>query len=260
MSARARAVGLAARLLPASALVWIRKRRFVGRLAGRALPAGTQVVRILHGPIEGARIEVDLSRDKAFWLGVWEPELAAVLDREAHGVSWDIGANIGYFTLLLARRSNHVLAVEASPEMAARLRRNVGLNDVSVTVVEVAVAGSAGRVRFELSSEGGMSRVAGLGGVAEAPIVGNVQVDATTLDGLLEAYGRPDFVKIDIEGAELAALESATRFLEARPTILCDLHGAEVGARVPELLRGARYDVDFVQPSCVLAHPGEETR
>jgi methyltransferase FkbM-like protein len=105
-----------------------------------------------------------------------------------------------------------------------------------------------------------MSRVAGVVGIGDAPIVGRVAAAATTLDGLLDRYGPPDFAKVDIEGAELVALECAPRFLESGPSILCDLHGTESVERVPALLRRARYDVEFVQPSCVLARPEAGSR
>jgi FkbM family methyltransferase len=255
VSVAVRIVGLAARVVPEPALVWIRRRPRLSRLGSRLLPPATQVVRVAHGPAQGALLEVDLTREKAFWLGIWEPELADVIEREAHGSSWDVGANIGYFTIVLVRRSEHVLAVEANPALVPRLRRNVALNEAAVEVVEAAVAGAEGELLFEISSETGMSRIAGSGGITDAPIVDTVRVEATTLDRLLDEHGRPDFAKLDIEGAELAALEAAPRFLSARPSLLCDLHGADAHSRVPELLRCARYDVAYVQPSCILARP-----
>ena len=260
MSVRSRVVGFAARSTPSSVLVSIKRRPLLGRLANRVLPPGTQVLQILHGPVAGAMLELDVTREKAFWLGVHEPEIASVIQQEASGTSWDIGAHLGYFSLLMARRCELVVAVEANPHLAARLRRNVELNNAGIAVVEVAVAGNEGTVTFEISSETGMSRVAELGGVASAPIVDRVRVETTTLDRLLEIHERPSFAKLDIEGAELAALENAPRFLAARPVIVCDLHGDAAHREVPKLLRAAEYDVEFFQPSCVLARPVEARR
>jgi FkbM family methyltransferase len=252
--------GLVAGALPEAAALAVGRNRLLRRLAGAVAPPGVEVVSVLHGPVEGARLELEVAREKAFWLGVWEPEIAAVIAREACGVSWDLGAHIGYFSLLMARRCDRVVAVEASPSLAARLRRNIALNAADVTVVEAAVAGAVGTADFELSAAGGMSRVAGVEGVAGAPIVDRVRVETTTLDRLLESHGRPAFAKLDVEGAELEALQNAPRFLAARPVIVCDLHGARAHAAVPELLRAAGYDLDFVQPSCLLARPAGDTR
>jgi 16S rRNA A1518/A1519 N6-dimethyltransferase RsmA/KsgA/DIM1 with predicted DNA glycosylase/AP lyase activity len=84
---------------------------------------------------------MDLSptREKSFWSGGYErPIQDIVAALPLHGVAWDIGAHIGFFTLLLAKRC-HVVAVEPSPDNAQRLRRNVMLNRAEVEVVDAAI-------------------------------------------------------------------------------------------------------------------------
>ena len=98
------------------------------RAATRALgPVGTRVVRVLSGPLFMARMELELAREKAYWSGTYEratqAALCALARRDA--VAWDLGAHIGFFSLLLARRCASVVAVEAAaanrmlPEFAA---------------------------------------------------------------------------------------------------------------------------------------------
>jgi|GEM_PF-6972238 FkbM family methyltransferase len=73
-----------------------------------------------------------------------------------------------------------------------------------------------------------------------------VEVPAIALDEFVfaEAGRRPDFLKIDVEGAEDVVLEGAKRVLEdVRPTILCEVHSTEVGHRVWSTLNKAGYRV-----------------
>ncbi len=75
---------------------------------------------------------LDLQSEKDYWLGTYEPELQAVLaDLVQPGmVAYDVGANIGYISLLLARRvgeAGKVFAFEALPANLERLRLNLAL-------------------------------------------------------------------------------------------------------------------------------------
>lgn len=86
--------------------------------------------------IDGASMEIalpDLIQSRIYFFGVWEPAISAfVRSRLEPGDSFiDVGANIGYYTVLASRRvgpSGSVYAVEASPKICSRLRRNVALN------------------------------------------------------------------------------------------------------------------------------------
>jgi FkbM family methyltransferase len=247
------ALSFAARVAPQPLLDWIRSRRALSSLLSRLLPGEPRLLRVAGGPISGMWLELHPATEKAFWAGAWEPEIAAILEREGRGRAWDVGAHLGYFTLVLWKRCDHVVAVEANPVMAARLRRNLDINGAQADVVEAAVTDRSGTVELELASESGMSRVAGQAGVSDAEITGSVEVRATTLDALLAQYGAPDFVKLDIEGAELPALRASPRFLAAARTVLCDLHGDGAMSAVPVMLEQAGFDVAFVTDSCVLA-------
>jgi hypothetical protein len=70
----------------------------------------------------------------------------------------------------------------------------------------------------------------------------NLKVTVTTLDRPMDRFGRPDFIKMDIEGAEVEALVGAKRVLkEARPTWLIELHGPECERGVRRILSGHGY-------------------
>src|SRR5437588_8634509 len=113
----------------------------------RVLPAGLNEVEIARGHRRGLRFVLDLQLEKYLWLGTYEPWVCNIFERYLHpgDVAWDVGAFIGYHTLLMSRRVGQglVLALEPDPRNAERLRQNLALN--GVTNVEVLHA--AGGVR-----------------------------------------------------------------------------------------------------------------
>lgn len=165
----------------------------------------------------------DFVQKHIYFFGEWEPRLTRYLERiEApEGLFLDIGANVGYYSLLAARRFSRVIAFEPSPRAQRLLRANLARNGVTnVEVHEVAVGDSAGEcVLVESASNNiGATRVVG-----ESPERGGPRVALRPLLDFLDAESLPKvrFVKLDIEGAEppvvrhlLPALESMSPDLE----------------------------------------------
>jgi FkbM family methyltransferase len=134
---------------------------------------------------------------------------------------WDIGANVGVFAFSAAQRTtNRVIAVEPDPFLVETMMLTMGLRsnrDLPVTIVAGAVAAhngieslvvaARGRSSNALASAGGRSQMGGVRGEIDVPTI--------TLDTLREAYGQPDLIKVDVEGAELAVLEGAELVLGA---------------------------------------------
>jgi FkbM family methyltransferase len=118
-----------------------------------------------------------------------------------------------------------VIAFEADPEIAARLREHVERNRFRcVTVVEKAVWSEASRVLFErIDPETSPDR--GLGHVVGKASANSIEIEAVTLDNFTRAAPAPDFIKCDVEGAEVEVFRGAQRLLaERRPRILCEIH------------------------------------
>jgi FkbM family methyltransferase len=200
---------------------------------------------------------MDLSptHEKSFWSGRYErPIQDMIAALPLHGVAWDIGAHIGFFTLLLAKRC-HVVAVEPSPVNAQRLRRNVTLNRANVEVVQAAVGASPGEGRLALGPTSGTHRLADIDAATWLEPGGDViDVALVTLDSLLD-HGHPSFVKIDIEGAEIEALHAGERLLQEHPMILCETHGEEARRDVPRLLQRHRYEICWLDEDRLFATP-----
>ena len=79
--------------------------RGVRSLLNASAPHGLTEVEIAAGPLTGARLQLDLQTEKDLWLGTYELELLRTLhDFVRSGtVVYDIGANLGYLSLALAR-------------------------------------------------------------------------------------------------------------------------------------------------------------
>lgn len=183
----------------------------------------------------GAKMLVD-TRDAAIapWLvldGLWEPHVTAWMHETLvrGNVFVDVGANVGYFTLLGAKLvgpEGLVVAVEAHPELARILHRNVVINGVYgyVTTHNRAAWSESTQLEFHVRENfAGNSSVGTIDAVGLARLGDTeraVQVEAVPLDELLAGLPRPvDVIKIDVEGAEVHALTGLRRTLEANPQI-----------------------------------------
>jgi FkbM family methyltransferase len=202
-------------------------------LANAVVGDGLRVVRVRTGVARGAQLELDLAREKAYWLGHYEPAVQqALADHVQRGdVVYDVGAHVGFFTVCAARLGARVVAFEAAPGNAARVRRNAELNGLDVAVVEAAV----------WDDDGGVELVAG-GSASEWEARNGVGIPSVTLDGYIRTHPAPALVKIDAEGAELRVLRGAAELLRLhRPVVVCELHGG-ASELPPELLVG--YEVN----------------
>lgn len=145
--------------------------------------------------------------------GIWEPTLTKYLLGKGYvdGIFLDIGANIGYFTLLASRRFAKVIAFEPSPSIYGDLADNIRINDLTNVVShKVAIAAESGEIAFYKSAGsniGTSSVVKRAGSVFESRV----------LCGPLETYIDPRdwprvrFIKIDVEGSELDVVTSLLR-------------------------------------------------
>jgi FkbM family methyltransferase len=212
------------------------------RLPLRAIPNGA-VLPILAGPSRGMKW-IAGSGPSSNWLGLNEVNKRRRFAREVRPgqVVYDIGANVGSYTLLAARLvgpSGAVVSVEPLPENLRYLERHVEINGLhNVRIIPAAATDRVGTLRFQGTSDRVTSHI--------APD-GDVIVDGTTVDALVANpdLRAPDFLKIDVEGAEAGVLRGATETLAAhRPTIFLATHGDAVFEECRGLLDGADYVVE----------------
>jgi FkbM family methyltransferase len=135
----------------------------------------------------------------------------------------DVGANVGYFTLLAASLGASVIAYEPTPGVFERLRQNVALNNFTrVVLVNAAVADQPGTLTlYQSPDDPEANNIFGEGSHA-------VEVPSVTLDEDLTNRGvqKIDLLKIDAEGAEPLVLAGATTLflLSPAPTIIIEVN------------------------------------
>jgi FkbM family methyltransferase len=204
-------------------------------------------VRTLTGPARGMRFRLDLRGDYElrYWLGNYERETVDKLQSfvKPGWTIWDVGIFLGYYTCLFARlvgSGGRVVAIEADPRNLARTRRHVDMNGfANVTFVAGAIGVPDAEVDL-LISEGSNSHLAGAWiGARQGDYTSNeprdkaIKVRCKSLDQIL-ADGlapKPDLIKLDIDGAELWALDYAELLAtKSRPLFLVELHNPECDA------------------------------
>lgn len=149
------------------------------------------------------------------------------------GVFYDIGANLGFFSLLGAHLvgvdQGRVYAFEAAPDNARAIRGNVELNGISnVTVIDKAVSSHSGTGRLQIVDDQSWSKLEEYG---QHPYTERtIDVELVAIDDLLREgqLAPPTVVKIDVEGAEIAVLDGMRETLKRhRPAVICELHDTQ---------------------------------
>ena len=251
---------LAAKILPNSLKQAIYRIKplagFIRRGLNRAAPTGLTQVKIAAGDLAGYTILLDMQIDKDYWLGTYEPELQAALREliRPAAIIYDVGANIGYVSLLLSKAcgpAGRVYAFEALPANAERWRKNMALNGMGdrLNLFSGAVTQASGPVTFLVHASGGMGKAAGSAGRQDR-YLSEISVPGISLDEFVYVQGNPapEVVKMDIEGGEILALPGMRRVLaEARPLMLMELHGPESSRVAWETLTAAGYQICWMR-------------
>jgi len=218
---------------------------------------GLSVIEVAAGTLQGYKVLLNLRAEKSRWLGTYEPELQAALrDFLKPGMTvYDVGANIGYVSLMLAQHvtsSGRVFAFEALPDNVLRAQKNIALNNLSnVSVVSAAVIDRREPVVFHVHALSvGMGKAAGSAGRLDEQYKAQITIPGLSLDDFVYVQGNPPpaAVKMDIEGGEVLALPGMRRILnEHHPILFLELHGPESEKVAWESLAAAGYTLRVMQ-------------
>jgi len=153
----------------------------------------------------------------------------------------DVGADIGYYTLLFAKRvgeAGRVIAFEPIPSARDKIEANIRLNKYhNVTVCEKALFSGSGKAVLE-----DPFRLSRLNTGKTASEGNDIEIQMVTFDeyGALLELSRLDLVKIDVEGAEVDVLMGMQKTINAyRPSLLIEIHPTQImhfGHSVEKLL------------------------
>lgn len=214
-----------------------------GRVFRRKIRVGGKTVPILVTP--DSQLKYLKPGRNAF-----DRDLIAIAETFASegSVVWDVGANVGVLTFAAAAMApkGGVVAIEADSWLADLLRRSAGLQTggADVEVLDVAVSDRIGTASFAIAERGRASNAleadvaySQMGGVRERR-----EVPTVTLDHLLQNRTPPDFVKIDVEGAEALVIAGAGRMLtDVRPVFY-----VEVGREASDAVLAAFGAADYI--------------
>jgi FkbM family methyltransferase len=200
-------------------------RKVIKSLFICAFGRGIQPHRVWRGLASGYKMCVSPNEHLGYLFGTVETYLQKLIEDQVHegDVVYDIGANIGYVSLGLAKQvgpRGKVIAFEPVPENIARLRKNIQINGLrNVRVLEYAVSDnrfqSTIRILENLST-------ASLVWHRTDPTASEIVVETISIDELVESghIETPTFVKIDVEGAEGQVLAGMRKTLVGAHPVL----------------------------------------
>jgi FkbM family methyltransferase len=212
----------------------------------------------LGAPADPSPRLVSVDRHTRLWVpSAWESGIAAVHEKAAlalaagavakDAVIYDIGANLGLYSILLSRiagAGGYVYCIEANPVCLYFLQANLALNRVpGFEILPLALLGTTTQVEFRINYRNLLVGIAG-----PLPYMGKpghvIDVSAAPLDQLIERHDLrpPDFIKMDIEGAEVHAIAGMRQTLARhRPAILMELHGQDAAQGTLDAVDWAGY-------------------
>lgn len=163
----------------------------------------------------------------------------------------DAGANVGMFTVKAAEsvgENGKVVAVEPVEENFRLLEKNVAYRNFdNVTLVKKALGAYKGKAKFIVSKLSGTHQVKDVIKEPELP-KNEVEIEMTTLGDICKELNlhRIDFLKLDIEGAELEALKGAEESLKITRNIAMELHYDGEDEEVKRFLEERGFDVKVI--------------
>ncbi len=218
------------------------------RIANRGIPAMTRAtLRTIQSKFSPRYVTRDI-HDYKMLLDMKDPGISRALnlfgERELDMklmLEWyvkpgmtifDIGANIGYYSLLelsLLKGSGKVVSIEPAPENVKLLKQNLALNGYygrlydNMPVVQAAVSDKSSKRTFHLSQ---FSNLGTFHPVETSFTNGHsITVETTTIAKLADRYGNPDLIRMDVEGHEVEIL----RRLDSAPIIIFEAHTDRYG-------------------------------
>ena len=214
----------------------------------RAFHHEGEILTVESGWMKGMKIRRHMRTFKPSYVtGRYESAIQDAMGKELKSARlfFDVGANIGIFTLLAMRvmpPGGRAVAFEPHPETAQDMRLQLQANDLTdrVTVVEAAAGDRCGSIEMDVDANSVMVRLATLSSATRKK---TLRVKLTTIDEQARLLGElPDIMKVDVEGAEILTLKGADRVLgERKPVLFVEVHTPEIAEELYPLLEGYGY-------------------
>lgn len=231
----------------------------IHRWSHRVVPADEKVwAQVESGPAEGLWLRLNPRTGQHYLRGYAEAATQNILVSHLRPgmVFYDLGANIGLFSMLGARLvglRGKVFSFEPDLEVAQRLRENADRNGfTNITVVASGVWSSTGMLEFHAAEPSSPDHGTGKFAVGG----GGRLTHCISLDDFVETQAPPDAIKCDVEGAEVEVLRGARRTLAVRtPWVLCETHSPETQCDSHAIMHDLGYAVESIDPIHFFAQP-----
>ncbi len=224
--------------------------------------------KVTAGPIKGLWLVAGkrIFYSKDFWNGSYEMDTCHFIQSTvpANAVCYDIGANIGYHTLIMAKNSGSgglVYAFEPIPEVCEVLTHNAKINNMSnIVVVNNVVSCESGTLtlvqNIDIDQAGLLEDLPEeklSAKITKNPLRKTFTCTSITIDEFVAQGNKPpSFMKIDVEGTEVEVLKGATDTLKNhQPIVLCETHGKPQASGVYKILAELKYDLFCVSQKTV---------
>lgn len=238
---------------------------WVHRLSHAVLPPNQHHwAQVKAGAAKGLWLELNPRTGEKYLHGTAEEPVQDVLIKHLRPamVLYDLGANVGMFSLIAARivgPQGHVYSFEPDSTVSARLRRNIARNLLSnLTVVEAGAWSSSRKLGFVSADAASPDR--GTGRFVDGQTGQSVMLDCISLDDFVESHPAPDAIKCDVEGAEVEVLRGAENLIGTYlPWIVAEMHSAASAGAWTSFLRPFGYRFETVDPNHILALPNRQS-
>jgi FkbM family methyltransferase len=218
------------------------------------VPSARRVrMRVQTGPGKDLLLDVNPRWEHPYLEGNYELEVQKLIERFCGpGVTFfDVGGNLGYYSMLATRCGARAIAFEPDTANAENFLMHTRLNGLEdrVHLERAAVFSHTGTL--SLIPAGG-ARPHGNAHVSatDSSAEGTISVRCTTLDDFVASRSGPALIKIDVEGAESEVLKGAPHTFEAmRPLLICEVHDAENEEFICSWLERKRYRLRWLDPT-----------
>lgn len=193
----------------------------------KVLPGGKHFRRLPFGPVAGCTMKLDFHHDLRLFLGLYEIETQRWfkgLVRPGYK-SFDVGGAGGYDALLLSKLSNggRVISFECQDDLVSEMHETFAKNPYPIEAVKAFVC--------DLDDDRHIS-----------------------LDAAARKFFIPDFIKLDIEGAEASALRAAHQIISQRkPNMIVEVHGLDIERQCLSILKEYGYQPKIVDRQRVVS-------
>ncbi len=220
----------------------ISNQKIIGKILRSVLkiiPNGMTVI-IIQGRLRGKKW-IKGSGVNGYWLGSYESEQVRFFEKivKKDWVIFDIGAHVGFYTLLSAElvgKDGKVFSFEPLIDNYEYLKKHIEINNYkNITPLNVAVSDKDGSAFFRKGENTSMGHLTSNG---------EIKVRTITIDNLInnKKLPIPDVLKIDVEGAELAVLKGAVNLLNGyHPIIFLSTHSSDIHKKCCDFLLSLGY-------------------